>query len=72
MSQIKKNSLQGTQFEHELQARIYEFLKKNNNSSIEFQSSELIECVTEYFNHIKCTFIINDGDKTNVKKGKLV
>jgi hypothetical protein len=72
VKQVKKNNLKNTQFEYELQAMIYEVLKENNNSSIELQSSKLVECVTDYFNHIECTFIIKNGDKTNVKKGKLV
>lgn len=72
VKQVKKNNLKNTQFEYELQAMIYEILKENNNSSIELQSSKLVECVTDYFNHIECTFIIKNGDKTNVKKGKLV
>ena len=72
VKRVKKNNLKNTQFEYELQAMIYEVLKENNNSSIELQSSKLVECVTDYFNHIECTFIIKNGDKTNVKKGKLV
>lgn len=70
---ISKSNLKNTSFEYELQAVIYHKLIEFKNETVEFQSSNISAAVTEYFNHIKCEFIIKgDKDKGNVKCGKLV
>lgn len=70
---INKSNLKNTSFEYELQAIMYHKLIEFKNETVELQSSKISAAVTEYFNHIKCEFIIKgDKEKGNVKCGKLI